>query len=46
MGFEPGDPPCSRSDALTSELQKTRWRERVIFVDWTCELHLVVTQSH
>ena len=39
------DPPCSRSDALTSELLRTRWRARVIFVGWTCEPHLAVTQS-
>ena len=39
------DPPCSRSDALTSELLRTRWRARVIFVGWTCELHLAVIQS-
>ena len=25
------DPPCSRSDALTSDLPRTRWWARVIF---------------
>ena len=44
-GIRTHDPSCSRSDALTSELLKTRWRARVIFVGWTCEPHDAVTQS-
>ena len=44
-GIRTHDPPCSRSDALTSELLRTRWRAKVIFVGWTCEPHLAVTQS-
>ena len=44
-GIRTHNPPCSRSDALTSELLRTRWRARVIFVGWTCEPHLAVTQS-
>ena len=44
-GIRTHDPPCSRSDTLTSELLRTRWRARVIFVGWTCEPHLAVTQS-
>ena len=43
MGFEPTT--LRVLDALTSELLKTRWRARVIFVGWTCEPHLAVTQS-
>ena len=39
------DLPCSRSDALTSELLRTRCRARVFFVGWTCLPHLAVTQS-
>ena len=35
----------SRSDALTSELLRTRLRARVIFVGRTCVPHLAVTQS-
>ena len=27
---------------LTSELLRTHWRARVIFVDWACEPHLAV----
>ena len=30
------------SDALTSELLRTHWRARVIFVGWTCEPHHTV----
>ena len=37
------DPLCCRSAALTSELLRTRWRARVIFVGWTCEPHHAVT---
>ena len=44
-GIQTHDPPCSRSDALTSELLKTRWRARVVFAGWTTEPHLTVTQS-
>ena len=44
-GIRTHDPPCSRSDALTFDLLRTRWRARVIFVGWTCLLHLAVTQS-
>ena len=43
MGFEPTT--LRVLDALTSELLRTRWRTRVIFVGWTCEQHLAVTQS-
>ena len=32
------DPLCSRSDALTIELLRARWRARVIFVGWTYEM--------
>ena len=43
MGFEPTT--LRVLDALTSELLRTRWRARAIFVGWTCEPHLAVTQS-
>ena len=29
-GIRTHDPPCSRSDALSSELLRTRWRARVV----------------
>ena len=41
-GIRTHDPPCSRSDALTSELLRTRWQSRVIFLGWICEPHLAV----
>ena len=44
-GIRTHDPSCSRSDALTSELLRTRRWARIISVGWTCEPHLAVTQS-
>ena len=41
MGLEPTT--LHVLDALTSELLRTRWRARAIFVGWTCEPHLAVT---
>ena len=40
MGFE-----LTTLRVLDRMLLRTRWRARVIFVGWTCEPHLAVTQS-
>ena len=45
-GIRTHDPRCHRSDALTSELLRTCWRARVIFVGWTCEPHLASMCSY
>ena len=45
MGFEPTTLRVLDRMLQPSELLRTCWRARVIFVGWTCEPHLVVTKS-